>query len=332
MIEQQSGVHRRYRHRAEKAERAQHARYVGPKKADIVVVVRLKAFLKQVRRGQHDRTAVHDECASSLEQPRGRDIRPLGRAEGGEGRKSVVAQAFRDIIRVEHAVEFEDAEPCPHLIDERGGTQSVDIAQADRGVRAAADAQEIEFEPCIAYAAADERKVWHEAFGKALARTGQHALVLRLLGRTPGEALCVDDQRTRVAFGQHERVAVQKGGERLVHVGLDAAVIRLQNASGKLVRRGAAPVGQQDGPHQTFVDGERVHHAVKEEHRAVQAVPARRLAHDERVVAFEYRLHERDVVRKIFCKCDFLHKVTPRVDKICIQRGNDSRCATAHIE
>ena len=264
-----------------------------------------------MRRGQHDRTAVHDECAPPLEQPRGRDIRPLGRAEGGEGRKSVVAQAFRDIVRVEHAVELEDAEPCPHLVDERAGTQSVDIAQADRGVRAAADAQKAEFEPRIAHAAADERKVWHEAFGKALARTGQHALVLRLIGRTPGKALCVDDQSTRVAFGQHERVTVQKGGERLVHVGLDVAVIRLQNASGKLVRRGATPVGQQDGPHQTFVDGERVHHAVKEEHCAVQAVPARRLAHDECVVAFEYRLHERDVVREIFRKCDFLHKVTP---------------------
>ena len=139
----------------------------------------------------------------------------------------MLAQAFRDIVRVEHAVERQSAEPVLHFADKLLGAQTVEIAQADRGVRAVADAQKGEFEPRIAHPAADEREIGHEALGKALARTGQHPFVLRLVRRAPGEAFGVDDERTRVPLGENERVAVEKGGERLVGVRLDPAVVRL---------------------------------------------------------------------------------------------------------
>ena len=149
MIEHKCDVDRGKGDREHKAQRAQHARQVGLQKTDIIVVVGLEALLKQEGGSQHDRAAVHHDRAAPFDQPRRDHVRPLGRAERGEGGKAVVADALGQIVRIEHAVDVERFQFAPQMVDQLAFTHAVQIAQTDHRVRAGSDAQESEFEPFV---------------------------------------------------------------------------------------------------------------------------------------------------------------------------------------
>lgn len=160
MIKHERGIDRRKRDREYKSDDTQNARKIRLQKADIVVIVGLKALLKQKRRCERYRTAVHDKDTPALQHTGSGNIRPFGRAECRKRRPAMVAYALGKIVGVEHAVDIERGQTCFQTHNQTVFTQSGNIAQAHIGVRAAADAHKPEFQPRVVYTAADEQPDW----------------------------------------------------------------------------------------------------------------------------------------------------------------------------
>ena len=212
---------------------------------------------------------------------------------------------------MQHAVHVQFFQLAAQVAHQLLLAHACQVTQADHGVGAAAHAQEGEFEPLIVEPAADEREVGHKAFGEALARAGEHALVFRLAGRPYGKPLGVDHDRPRVPLGKHDRVAVQEGGEQLIRVGLDAAVVHLQDGARQLVGRGLLAVRTHNRPDDALVDGDVVDHAVEKEYRTGKPILSDGTAGHKGVVALEDRLHQADIAFEIGGKSDLLHGFTP---------------------
>ena len=311
MIEHECGVHGGKRDREYKSDDTQDARKIRLQKADIVVVVGLKALLKQKRRCERYRTAVHDNDAPTLQHTGSGNVRPFGRAERRKRRPAVVAYAFGKIVGVEHAVDIERVQTRFQTLNQTVFTQSGDIAQAHVGIRAAADAHKPEFQPRVIHAAADERQIGHKAFGEAFSRAGKHALVFRFGGAALVEALGVDENRTCIAVSQYNGVAVEKGGKYLVHIGFHAAFVSLEHGGGEHIGGKPRLLTAQDRPHKALVDGKGIYHAVKEKQRAAQSVLTDGTPYDKRIVVPEQLLHHVDVSFQIGGKCDRFHSFTP---------------------
>ena len=110
MIEHERGIDRRKRDREYKSDDTQNARKIRLQKADIVVIVGLKALLKQKRRCERYRTAVHDKDTPTLQHTGSGNVRSFGRAECRKRRPAVVAYALGKIVGVEHAVDIDSHE------------------------------------------------------------------------------------------------------------------------------------------------------------------------------------------------------------------------------
>ena len=311
MIEHECGVHGGKRDREYKSDDTQDARKICLQKADIVIVVGLKALLKQKRRCERYRTAVHDNDAPTLQHTGSGNVRPFGRAERRKRRPAVVADALGKIVGVEHTVDIERGQTRFQTLNQTVFTQSGDIAQAHVGVRAVADAHKPEFQPRVVHAAADERQIGHKALGEAFSRAGKHALVFRLGGAALVEALGVDENRTCIAVGQYNGVAVEKGGKYLVHIGFHAAFVGLEHSGSEYIGGKPRLLTAQDRPHKALVDGKGIYHAVKEKQRTAQSVLTDGTPYDKRIVVPEQLLHHADVSFQIGGKCDRFHSFTP---------------------
>lgn len=254
-----------------------------------------EALLKQKRRCERYRTAVHDKDTPALQHTGSGNIRPFGRAECRKRRPAMVAYALGKIVGVEHAVDIERGQTCFQTLNQTVFTQSGNIAQAHIGVRAAADAHKPEFQPRVVYTAADERQIGHKALGEALrgpesTRSFSGSAVLRL-----SKPLVLTRTGPCIAVSQYNGVAVEKGRKYLVHIGFHAAFVSLEHGGGEHIGGKPRLLTAQDRPHKALVDGKGIYHAVKEKQRTAQSVLTDGTPYDKRIVVPEQLLHHADV-------------------------------------
>ena len=149
MIQQKCSVNRGKGDRAEKTQQPQHAGQIGLQKADIIVIVGLKALLKQKGCGQHNGAAVGHNGTAALCQTGGDYIRTLCCAKGGKGRPAVVADTLGEVVGIQHTVHLQCFQTAAQAADQMGVTYTGQITQAYHGVGSSADAQKGELKPPI---------------------------------------------------------------------------------------------------------------------------------------------------------------------------------------
>ena len=229
----------------------------------------------------------------------------------------MVPNALGQVVGIQHAVDIKLFQLAAQVRDQLLFAHAGQIAETDDRIGAPARAQEGEFQALIVQPAADQRKVGHEALGKALARAGKHPLVFRLGGGPDGKTLGIDHDWPRVPLGEHDRVAIEEGGEQFAGVGLHAAVVYLEDGLGKFVGGDALAVRANDRTDHALVDGDGVDHAVEEEHSAGKPLVTYGTPDHKGIISLENRLHQADVGFKIGGKRYFIHSFTPLPGVFC---------------
>ena len=180
MIGDQRDVNRRQEYRNKKARHAQQPHHRGKEIIGIVIVVCLKVLDKRKRHGQRHGAAVDQHGDAPFQKLGGDDVGPLGIAYGLERRIGRVADIFLQIVGIEDPVHPEAGKAVFELSERLTVDDVVDICHADIGVRRLPHGGKFHFQVVGADLFADQGHILHERLVKALARTFERWLVLRL--------------------------------------------------------------------------------------------------------------------------------------------------------